>query len=102
MKVVERSASNCNKPDKWLTGLVQNNLTEMKAFASPPAAVVSVAAAVMCLLAPGGKVPKDKSWKSSKANIMSKVMGASSYIGAKKPVLEVLQSQHHVQGNVCF
>jgi dynein heavy chain len=45
----------------------------MKAFASPPAAVVNVAAAVMCLLAPGGKVPKDRSWKNAKATIMSKV-----------------------------
>ena len=53
---------------------VQNNLTEMKAFASPPPAVVSVAAAVMVLLASGGKIPKDKSWKAAKASIMSKVM----------------------------
>ena len=52
---------------------VQNNLTEMKAFASPPPAVVTVAAAVMVLLASGGKIPKDKSWKAAKASIMSKV-----------------------------
>ena len=51
----------------------QNNLTELKALGSPPAAVVNVGAACMCLLAPGGKVPKDKSWKACKASVMSKV-----------------------------
>lgn len=51
----------------------QSNLTEMKAFGSPPAAVVNVTSAVMCLLAPKGKVPKDRSWKNAKATIMSKV-----------------------------
>ncbi|KAL8567586.1 hypothetical protein ACOMHN_054399 [Nucella lapillus] len=59
--------------EEALNTLNKNNLTEMKAFASPPAAVVNVGAAVMCLLAPGGKVPKDKSWKNAKATIMSKI-----------------------------
>ncbi|CAH8612156.1 unnamed protein product [Schistosoma mattheei] len=45
----------------------------MKSFGSPPAAVINVTAAVMVLLAPDGKIPKDRSWKASKAGIMSKV-----------------------------
>uniref|UniRef100_A0A1I8JH23 DHC_N2 domain-containing protein n=1 Tax=Macrostomum lignano TaxID=282301 RepID=A0A1I8JH23_9PLAT len=58
-----------------LNTLNKNNLTEMKSFGTPPEAVVKVAAAVMCLLAPGGKVPRvnDRTWKNSKAGIMSKV-----------------------------
>ncbi|VEL24027.1 unnamed protein product, partial [Protopolystoma xenopodis] len=56
-----------------LNTLNKNNLSEMKSFGSPPSAVVNVTAAVMCLLAPGGKVPKDRSWKAAKAGIMSKV-----------------------------
>ena len=50
----------------------QGNLTELKAFGSPPAAVVKVTGAVMCLMSPGGKVPKDKSWKAAKV-MMAKV-----------------------------
>ncbi|KAK7113097.1 dynein beta chain, ciliary-like [Littorina saxatilis] len=83
-KEVSAKAADCSKDlekaepalqaaEEALNTLNKNNLTEMKAFASPPAAVVSVSAAVMCLLAPGGKVPKDKSWKSSKAAIMTKI-----------------------------
>ncbi|CAB1338590.1 unnamed protein product, partial [Coregonus sp. 'balchen'] len=49
-----------------------NNLTELKSFGSPPEAVVNVMGAVMILMAPGGKVPKDKSWKAAK-NTMAKV-----------------------------
>lgn len=56
-----------------LNTLNKNNLTEMKSFGSPPAAVVNVTSAVMVLLAPGGKVPKDRSWKAAKAGIMGKV-----------------------------
>ena len=56
-----------------LNTLNKNNLTELKSFGAPPPAVTNVTAAVMCLLAPGGKVPKDKSWKAAKASIMSKV-----------------------------
>lgn len=52
---------------------MQNNLTELKSFGAPPPAVTNVTAAVMCLLAPGGKVPKDKSWKAAKSSIMNKV-----------------------------
>ncbi|KAM4843232.1 dynein axonemal heavy chain 17 [Thomomys bottae] len=55
-----------------LDTLNKNNLTEMKSFGSPPDAVVNVTAAVMILTAPGGKIPKDKSWKAAKL-MMGKV-----------------------------
>ncbi|KAI5103364.1 dynein beta chain, ciliary, partial [Silurus meridionalis] len=55
-----------------LNTLNKNNLTELKSFGSPPEAVVNVTAGVMILLAPGGKIPKDKSWKAAK-NMMAKV-----------------------------
>ncbi|XP_047455882.1 dynein axonemal heavy chain 11 [Mugil cephalus] len=48
------------------------NLTELKAFPNPPAAVINVAAAVMVLLAPRGRVPKDRSWKAARV-FMGKV-----------------------------
>jgi hypothetical protein len=44
----------------------QANLTELKSFGSPPGAVTNVTAAVMVLLAPNGKIPKDRSWKAAK------------------------------------
>lgn len=44
----------------------------MKSFGSPVAAVTNVTAAVMVLMAPGGKVPKDRSWKAAKV-MMAKV-----------------------------
>lgn len=50
----------------------QVNLTELKAFPNPPPAVINVAAAVMVLLAPRGRVPKDRSWKAARA-FMGKV-----------------------------
>lgn len=56
-----------------LDTLNKNNLTEMKSFGAPPGAVTNVTAAVMVLLAPGGKIPKDRSWKAAKSTIMSKV-----------------------------
>lgn len=46
--------------------MVQNNLTELKSFGSPPLAVINVTAAVMVLQAKKGKVPKDRSWKACK------------------------------------
>uniref|UniRef100_A0A8C3FY90 Dynein axonemal heavy chain 17 n=1 Tax=Chrysemys picta bellii TaxID=8478 RepID=A0A8C3FY90_CHRPI len=55
-----------------LDTLNKNNLTELKSFGSPPEAVVNVTAAVMILTAPGGKIPKDKSWKAAKI-MMGKV-----------------------------
>lgn len=52
----------------------QNNLTELRSFGSPPSAVSNVTAAVMVLMAPGGKMPKDRSWKAAKA-AMARVDG---------------------------
>ena len=51
---------------KALDTLDKNSLTEMKSFANPPTGVMLVSAAVICLMAPGGKVSKDKSWKAAK------------------------------------
>ncbi|XP_069808270.1 dynein axonemal heavy chain 9 isoform X2 [Dendropsophus ebraccatus] len=55
-----------------LNTLNKNNLTELKSFGSPPSAVTNVTAAVMVLAAPGGKVPKDRSWKAARV-VMGKV-----------------------------
>ncbi|CAH1639911.1 unnamed protein product [Spodoptera littoralis] len=55
-----------------LNTLNKANLTELKSFGSPPGAVTNVTAAVMVLLAPGGKIPKDRSWKAAKV-VMAKV-----------------------------
>ncbi|XP_069552287.1 dynein axonemal heavy chain 11 [Brachyistius frenatus] len=55
-----------------LDTLNKMNLTELKAFPNPPSAVINVAAAVMVLLAPRGRVPKDRSWKAARA-FMGKV-----------------------------
>ncbi|XP_063098488.1 dynein axonemal heavy chain 9 isoform X2 [Cavia porcellus] len=55
-----------------LNTLNKTNLTELKSFGSPPLAVSNVSAAVMVLMAPGGKVPKDRSWKAAKVT-MAKV-----------------------------
>ena len=52
-----------------LDTLDKNSLTEMKSFANPPSSVILVAAAVTVLLSPGGKVPKDRSWKVAKVSI---------------------------------
>ena len=55
-----------------LNTLNKNNLTELKSFGSPPSAVVNVTCAVMVLLAPPSKIPKDRSWKQAKI-MMAKV-----------------------------
>ncbi|XP_069917498.1 dynein axonemal heavy chain 9 isoform X4 [Oryctolagus cuniculus] len=55
-----------------LNTLNKTNLTELKSFGSPPLAVSNVSAAVMVLMAPAGKVPKDRSWKAAKVT-MAKV-----------------------------
>ncbi len=55
-----------------LNTLNKGNLTELKSFGKPPPAVVNVTAAVMVLLAPSSKIPKDRSWNQSKI-MMSKV-----------------------------
>lgn len=55
-----------------LNTLNKNNLSELKALASPPPDVEMVCSAVIALFAMDGKVPKDRSWKAAKASIMSK------------------------------
>lgn len=55
-----------------LNTLNKANLTELKSFGSPPGVVTNVTAAVMVLLAPSGKIPKDRSWKAAKI-MMAKV-----------------------------
>ncbi|XP_074967279.1 dynein axonemal heavy chain 9-like [Phalacrocorax aristotelis] len=57
-----------------LNTLNKKNLTELRSFGSPPSAVSNVTAAVMVLTAPGGRIPKDRSWKAAKA-AMSRVDG---------------------------
>jgi dynein heavy chain len=55
-----------------LNTLNKANLTELKSFGKPTQAVVNVVAAVMCLVAPANKIPKDRSWNSCKS-FMGKV-----------------------------
>ena len=51
---------------------VQLNMTELRTFPNPPAIVTNVSAAVLVLLAPQGRIPKDRTWKAAKV-VMSKV-----------------------------
>jgi len=54
----------------------QTNLTELKAFPSPPPAVVNVMAAVSVLYSCYNEkqvIPKDRSWKETK-KMMTKVL----------------------------
>lgn len=62
-----------------LNTLNKTNLTELKSFGSPPAAVTNVCSAVMVLLAPANKIPKDRSWKASKV-MMAKVRTTTTHI----------------------
>ncbi|XP_067164604.1 dynein axonemal heavy chain 9 [Apteryx mantelli] len=57
-----------------LNTLNKKNLTELRSFGSPPSAVSNVTAAVMVLMAPGGKIPKDRSWKAARVT-MARVDG---------------------------
>lgn len=66
-KDLEKAMPALQAAQKALDTLDKTNLTEMKSFANPPAGVLLVASAVLVLLAPGGKVPKDRSWKNAKA-----------------------------------
>ncbi|XP_071659384.1 dynein axonemal heavy chain 9-like [Patagioenas fasciata] len=63
-----------NGLEKLKSTSAQKNLTELRSFGSPPSAVSNVTAAVMVLMAPGGKIPKDRSWKAAKA-AMARVDG---------------------------
>ncbi|XP_034468683.1 dynein heavy chain 11, axonemal isoform X3 [Hippoglossus hippoglossus] len=55
-----------------LNTLNRLNLTELRTFPNPPGIVTNVSAAVLVLMSPQGKIPKDRSWKASKV-VMSKV-----------------------------
>ncbi|XP_071376580.1 dynein axonemal heavy chain 11 [Centroberyx affinis] len=55
-----------------LNTLNRLNLTELRTFPNPPTIVTNVSAAVLVLLSPQGRIPKDRSWKASKV-VMSKV-----------------------------
>uniref|UniRef100_A0A803V436 Dynein axonemal heavy chain 17 n=1 Tax=Ficedula albicollis TaxID=59894 RepID=A0A803V436_FICAL len=57
-----------------LNTLNKTNLTELRSFGSPPAAVSNVTARLMVLTAPGGRIPKDRSWKAAKV-AMARVDG---------------------------
>jgi len=56
---------------KALDTLNKKNLTELRQFSKPPDGVDKVTAACMVLFAPGGKIPKDRSWNASKKALMS-------------------------------
>uniref|UniRef100_A0A673HYS5 Dynein heavy chain coiled coil stalk domain-containing protein n=1 Tax=Sinocyclocheilus rhinocerous TaxID=307959 RepID=A0A673HYS5_9TELE len=55
-----------------VVGVETEKVAREKSFGSPVAAVTNVTAAVMVLMAPGGRVPKDRSWKAAKV-MMAKV-----------------------------
>ncbi|XP_041937573.1 dynein heavy chain 11, axonemal [Alosa sapidissima] len=55
-----------------LNTLNRLNLTELRTFPNPPVIVTNVSAAVLVLLSPSGRIPKDRSWKAAKV-VMSKV-----------------------------
>uniref|UniRef100_A0A3B4DVC9 Dynein, axonemal, heavy polypeptide 9 like n=1 Tax=Pygocentrus nattereri TaxID=42514 RepID=A0A3B4DVC9_PYGNA len=55
-----------------LNTLNRLNLTELRTFPNPPVIVSNVLAAVLVLMAPNGRIPKDRSWKATKV-MMSKV-----------------------------
>ncbi|XP_033023836.1 dynein heavy chain 11, axonemal-like [Lacerta agilis] len=61
-----------NAANAALNTLNRLNLTELRTFPNPPAIVTNVTAAVLVLLSPSGKIPKDRSWKTAKM-YMSKV-----------------------------
>ena len=65
------------------------NLTELKTFPNPPNAVTNVTAAVMVLMAPHGRVPKDRSWKAAKI-FMGKVSLAQVAEGKSQRLLNIL------------
>ncbi|XP_066120408.1 dynein axonemal heavy chain 9 [Saccopteryx bilineata] len=83
MREVERKRKDCEEDlaraepalaaaQAALNTLNKTNLTELKSFGSPPQAVSNISAAVMALVAPGGKVPRDRSWKAARLS-MAKV-----------------------------
>ena len=58
-------------------------MTELRTFPNPPAIVTNVSAAVLVLLTPQGRIPKDRSWKAAKV-VMSKVKGGAWGKGSRQ------------------
>ncbi|CAF1186132.1 unnamed protein product [Adineta steineri] len=52
-----------------LNTLNRNNLTELKSFATPPAAILKVTATIQILLSPPNRVPRDRTWRAAKSMI---------------------------------
>jgi len=59
--------------ERALNTLDKKSLTELKAFATPPNDIVDVGKAVLVLMAPGGRIPKDLSWNNLKKTLMQSV-----------------------------
>ncbi|TNM97819.1 hypothetical protein fugu_014065 [Takifugu bimaculatus] len=74
-----------------LNTLNRLNLTELRTFPNPPAIVTNVSAAVLVLLSPQGRIPKDRSWKASKM-VMSKYGDALFCFHAQMQVDDFLQA----------
>jgi dynein heavy chain len=69
---LEKAEPALNAAVEALNTLNKANVTELKSFGKPPPAVVNVTVAVMVLLAPASKIPKDRSWNGAKI-MMAKV-----------------------------
>ncbi|CAF3056070.1 unnamed protein product [Rotaria socialis] len=52
--------------EEALNTLNRNNLTELKSFATPPAAILKVTASIQILMAQQGRVPRDRTWNAAK------------------------------------
>lgn len=66
---------------KALNTLNRTNLTELKTFGQPVQGVINIVAAVMCLFAPEGRIPKDRSWRAGKIFMGSvRIVGSSDII----------------------
>lgn len=85
-----------------LNTLNKANLTELKSFGSPPGAVTNVTAAVMVLLAPSGKIPKDRSWKAAKVLGTGLLMPPerNQLFGFLRPILDHDGESRHVFGRL--
>ncbi|KAI3381366.1 hypothetical protein SNEBB_008024 [Seison nebaliae] len=83
-KDLEKAMPALKAAEEALNTLNKNNLTEMKAFANPPPAVVTVMIAVRLLRADEKGGVKDKSWKASKAAIPNAEQFLNSLINFDK------------------
>ncbi|RXM27629.1 Dynein heavy chain 11, axonemal [Acipenser ruthenus] len=75
------------------------NLTELKMFPNPPIAVTNVSAAAMALMAPRGKVPKDRSWKAAKT-FMGKCVVTYPPVYSARPLIQRAEKCDEVQERV--